>query len=174
MRTSRTTAMSRAKIKSLSQLKKIIHNLKKNSKKIVFTNGCFDLLHRGHVLYLEKAKKMGDILVVGLNSDSSLKKIKGKLRPITREKDRAEILAALECVDYVLIFSEKTPYKVIAAIKPDIIVKGADWNLKNIVGAKLVHSYGGQVIRVPFLKGYSTTTIIDKIVKRFSKTIQDN
>jgi len=132
---------------------------------VVFTNGCFDILHVGHVAYLKRARELGDVLVVGLNSDSSVRDIKGKLRPINKEADRAIVLSALYFVDFVTIFDGATPERLIRAVKPDILVKGADWKAEEIVGADFVKSYGGRVVRIPFIKGYSTTSVIDKIGK---------
>lgn len=157
--------MLKQKIKSLKHLKKIIPGLKAQRKKIVFTNGCFDLLHYGHAKYLEGAKKRGDILVVAINSDVSIKKIKGSKRPIVNEKDRLGLVAGLQSVDYVLLFSEETPLRVIKELKPDILVKGADWNRRDIVGGKFVLSYGGEVVRLKLLKGRSTTNLIKKIAR---------
>lgn len=134
-------------------------------KKIVFTNGCFDVLHAGHVRYLKKAKSLGDILIVGLNSDASVRNIKGKYRPVLPESERAEILAALEAVDYCVLFKETTPEKLIRKIVPDILVKGADWKANDIVGADIVKKNGGRVARVRLVKGKSTTNIIEKIRK---------
>jgi D-glycero-beta-D-manno-heptose 1-phosphate adenylyltransferase len=135
------------------------------TQKIVFTNGCFDILHAGHVQYLNEAKALGDILVVGLNSDSSVKRLKGNTRPINSEEDRAIVLAALESVDYVVIFEEDTPYNLIYHIKPDILVKGGDWSPQTIVGADVVIKNGGEVKSLSFKKGISSTQIIDKICK---------
>lgn len=159
--------MSRAKIKSLSQLQKITAALKNKGKKIVFTNGCFDLLHYGHTKYLQDAKNKGDVLVVALNSDASVRRIKGNKRPIVKEIDRLNVVAALESVDYVVLFSQDTPLKVIEALKPDILVKGADWNKNNIVGRDVVVGCGGKVITVKLAPGRSTTNLINKIVKIF-------
>ena len=132
-------------------------------KKVVFTNGCFDIIHAGHVRYLNKAKLLGDILVVGLNSDASVRVIKGPKRPIVPQRERAEILSALASVDYVVIFSGATPIKLIEAIKPDILVKGADWTPKDIVGADWVKKNGGRLARIKLVRGRSTTNIIKKI-----------
>lgn len=137
-----------------------IHRSEK--KKIVFTNGCFDLLHVGHVRYLQEAKSKGDVLVVALNSDASVRKLKGPTRPVQNENDRAEILAALGCVDFTLIFDEETPANVIELIRPDVLVKGGDWKIETIVGAPLVLSYGGQVLSLQFVDGKSTTKIIER------------
>ena len=155
------------KIKNLNKLKKIILALKARRKKIVFTNGCFDLLHYGHVKYLQDAKRKGDILVVGINSDSSVKRIKGKSRPVVNEKDRLRMVSALESVDYAVLFKEDTPLKTIKSIKPDVLVKGADWNKDNIVGSDIVFGYGGSVATIKFVKGYSTSNLIKQIAKRF-------
>ncbi len=133
----------------------------------MFTNGCFDILHYGHVKYLEDARHKGDCLIVALNSDSSLRRIKGKKRPIVKENDRSRVLAGLESVDYVVIFNQDTPLKTIKYLKPDIIVKGADWGLKDIVGRDEVFKYGGRTAVIKFLKGYSTTKLINKIAKEF-------
>jgi len=155
------------KIQDLRKLKKLISYFKARRKKIVFTNGCFDLLHYGHVKYLQDAKKRGDVLVVGINSDSSAKRIKGEKRPVVNEKDRLRLVAALESVDYVVLFKEDTPLKIIKFLKPDVLVKGADWNKNNIVGKDFVISYGGGVSAIKFVKGYSTSNLIKKIAKRF-------
>jgi D-beta-D-heptose 7-phosphate kinase/D-beta-D-heptose 1-phosphate adenosyltransferase len=159
--------LSRLKIKGLDKLTKIIAGLKAKGKKIVFTNGCFDLLHWGHVKYLEDAKSKGDILIVAINRDASVRRIKGTKRPIVKEKDRAGIVAALESVDYVVLFIEDTPLKVIKLLKPDILVKGADWNKINIVGADYVLSYGGRVSTIKLIQGRSTTGLIRKIAQSF-------
>lgn len=157
--------MISAKIKNINQLKKITEALKKRGKKIIFTNGCFDILHFGHVKYLEAAKKRGDVLIVGLNSDGSVRKIKGKTRPINRQNERAYILAGLASVDYVVIFSGETPYNLINTLKPDILVKGGDWQKEKIVGADIVKKQGGKIIVIPFVSGFSTTKLIQKIAK---------
>ncbi|MCS7230853.1 MAG: D-glycero-beta-D-manno-heptose 1-phosphate adenylyltransferase [Elusimicrobiota bacterium] len=146
-------------IVSLKKLKKIVKNLKDKNKKIIFTNGCFDILHLGHVRLLKKAKSLGDILIVGLNTDSSIKKIKGPTRPINSQKDRAEVLDSIKYVDYVVLFNEETPYKLISEIKPHILVKGADYKLNDIVGRDIV----SKVVRVKIVKNRSTTSIINKI-----------
>ncbi|MBU1912381.1 MAG: D-glycero-beta-D-manno-heptose 1-phosphate adenylyltransferase [Candidatus Omnitrophica bacterium] len=151
------------KIKTLPQIAGAIKKLKQKNKKIVFTNGCFDILHAGHVSYLLKAKSLGDALVVGLNSDGSVKKLKGKSRPIVAQKNRAILLAALEAVDLVVIFNDLTPLKLIKAIKPDVLVKGGDWKKENIVGFDFVESYGGKVKSLAYIKGLSTRELIDKI-----------
>lgn len=138
--------------------------LKKNQKKkIVFTNGCFDILHRGHVIYLNEAKSLGDVLIIGLNSDSSAKKLKGNDRPINNEQDRKFVLENLKMVDRVEIFFQETPLELIKAIRPDVLVKGGDWKIKNIVGHDEVISYGGEVKSLTFVGGHSSTKIINKI-----------
>ncbi len=159
--------MLRQKIKSLKSLKKIVFGLKRKGKKIVFTNGCFDILHFGHAKYLEDAKSKGDILIVGVNSDSSVKRIKGKKRPVVNESDRISLVASLESVDYALLFNEDTPLKVIQALKPNTLVKGADWKQGCIVGEDIVSKYGGRVVRIKLVKGRSTTNLINRIVKLF-------
>ena len=136
---------------------------KHNGQKIVFTNGCFDLLHIGHVTYLKEAKSLGDILVVGLNSDSSVKKLKGKERPVQNEMDRASILSELRSVDYVTIFEQDTPEKLISKISPNILVKGGDWPVEKIAGADHVLSSGGEVKTLSFVDGKSTSSILNKI-----------
>lgn len=134
-------------------------------KKIVFTNGCFDILHRGHVEYLNEAKKLGDLLVVGLNSDRSVKELKGPERPVNAENDRKFVLQNLKAVDFVQIFDEQTPLNLIKAINPDILVKGGDWKPEQIVGSEHVLTNGGEVLSLNFVDGYSTTKIIHKISK---------
>lgn len=139
------------------------NNLKRHERKIVFTNGCFDVLHFGHVLYLLKAKELGDILVIGLNSDDSVRRLKGPTRPINGEKERAFVLAALACVDYVVVFDEDTPKELIETVRPDVLVKGGDYTLDNIVGADFVTQNGGTVTTIPFVEGFSSTRIIEKL-----------
>ncbi|HYL64243.1 MAG TPA: D-glycero-beta-D-manno-heptose 1-phosphate adenylyltransferase [Candidatus Methylomirabilis sp.] len=136
---------------------------KRNGRRIVFTNGCFDLLHPGHISILEQARELGDALIVGINSDSSVRQIKGAGRPVVPEQERAEILAALECVDAVVIFDEPTPREVVARLLPDVLVKGGDWPSDQIVGREEVEAAGGRVVLVPVLSGYSTTDILRKI-----------
>ncbi len=140
-----------------------IKKLKAENKKIVFTNGCFDILHAGHVRYLKESKKFGDILIVGLNSDISVKKIKGESRPINPEMDRAEVLAGLEAVNYIVLFDETSPVKLLEEIKPDIYTKGADYTVETLPEAKTVLSYGGKIEFIKLVEGRSTTKIIDKI-----------
>lgn len=148
------------KILDRESLKKITGRLRAERKIIVFTNGCFDLLHAGHIQYLEQARKLGDVLIVGLNADRSVTSIKPG-RPINSEKNRAAVLAALAAVDYVTVFSEKTPYRLIQALKPDILVKGGDWKKEDIVGSDIVR----ETYSLPYRKGISTTKMIEKIVR---------
>ena len=136
---------------------------KRNGRRVVFTNGCFDLLHPGHLETLKKARNLGDALVVGVNSDRSVREMKGPGRPILPERERAEILAALECVDSVVIFDEPTPREIIAALLPNVLVKGGDWASDQIVGREEVEAAGGKVISIPVVAGYSTTAILEKI-----------
>ncbi len=142
-----------------------LKKLKRQKKKIIFTNGVFDIIHRGHVDYLTKAKSYGDILIIGLNSDISVKKIKGKNRPINKQSDRAAVLLALKPVDYVMIFSEETPDKLIKKIRPDVLVKGADYRISEIAGADFVKESGGKVVRIALTKGQSTSRIIKELNK---------
>jgi len=136
-------------------------------KQVVFTNGCFDILHAGHVQYLVAAKAEGDVLVVGVNSDSSMKIIKGEKRPIIPEDQRASVVAALDCVDFVTLFDEPDPYNVIKTLLPHVLVKGEDWEASDIIGADIVKSNGGNVVRIPVLPDISTSTIIERILKRY-------
>lgn len=151
------------KLVSLKELAHIRMDLKSSGKRVVFTNGCFDLLHRGHVDYLSNAKALGDVLIVGINSDESVKRIKGEGRPIVEEDDRAHIVAALASVDYVCLFGEDTPQEIIAQLVPDILVKGADWPLEKVVGREVVEAAGGSVKTIEFLPNRSTSRIIQKI-----------
>src|SRR5512136_1105600 len=145
------------KIKEKEDLRRAVEVFKKEGKRIVFTNGCFDLLHVGHVRYLEKAKTLGDILVVGVNSDRSVKELKGPLRPLLPQEERMEILSGLGCVNYVTLFDEPTPLELITALKPDVLVKGGDWSKERIVGRDVVEGSGGEVVVIPFVEGSSTT-----------------
>jgi rfaE bifunctional protein nucleotidyltransferase chain/domain len=153
------------------ELKELLELLEKvrGKKKIVFTNGCFDLLHAGHADYLNKAKSLGDILVVGINSDASVRRIKGEKRPILPQQIRAYLLDNLKPVDYVVIFEEDTPLELIKAVKPDVLVKGADWDLERIVGADFVLSYGGRVERIAFSFNISTSKVIERILGLYCK-----
>jgi rfaE bifunctional protein nucleotidyltransferase chain/domain len=154
-----------AKYKSVDDLSAMSAQARKAGRVVVFTNGCFDLVHRGHIHLLRQAKALGDILIVGLNSDVSVKTIKGPDRPIMPEADRIELIAALEMVDYVVVYSEPDPYHIIAAIKPNVLVKGGDWSADEIVGADVVEQNGGRVAVVPYLPEFSTTQIIERIRK---------
>ncbi len=136
---------------------------RKDNLKIVFTNGCFDLLHRGHVEYLAKAKSYGDVLIIGLNSDNSVKKLKGKSRPFVHEQDRGFILAGLKSVDAVVVFEEETPYSLISKIVPDVLVKGGDYSLEEVVGKNIVEENGGKVVTITFIEGNSSSSLIEKI-----------
>jgi len=151
------------KLKSLEEIKAIVLGARNDGKKIAFTNGCFDLLHRGHVHVLRAARACADLLIVGVNSDESVKQIKGPTRPVLPESDRCELLGAMEMVDFVILFNEPAPYDLIAAIRPDVLVKGGDWNSEKIIGADLVEEVGGRVVVVPYIKGFSTTEIIERI-----------
>ncbi len=151
------------KIIEFNNIKKEISRLKKDFKKIVFTNGCFDIIHAGHVSYLNEAKSLGDVLIVGINSDESVKRLKGQDRPIIGETDRAYILANIKPVDYVVIFNEDTPYNLIKEVSPDFLVKGGDYDGKDIVGKDIVETSGGKVVLIDFVKGKSTSGIIKKI-----------
>ena len=153
----------RQKIKTIEDAKKDIDRFKKDGQKIVFTNGCFDILHIGHARYLYRARELGDFLIVAVNSDRSVKAIKGPERPIINENERAEMLAALGCVDMTVIFDEDTPYEVIKLLVPDVLVKGGDWKEVDIVGADIVREAGGDVKSIAFVEGSSTTNIINRI-----------
>ena len=160
----------RQKIKAKKELRRIIVGLKTKGKRIVFTNGCFDLLHIGHVRYLEKAKALGDVLVVGVNSDSSVRKLKGRRRPILPERERAEILSGLGCVDYVALFDEINPLKLITSLQPNVLVKGGDWTKEQTVGKEVVERSGGEVVILPFVKGASTSNLIETILKKYEES----
>ena len=157
------------KIKNHIALKQITNRLKKRGKKIAFTNGCFDIIHYGHVKYLEDAKKCADILIVAVNSDSSVKRLKGSKRPLYPLRDRMRVIASLSSVDYVTSFGEDTPAEIIRFLKPDLVIKGADYQIKDIVGSDIVKSYGGKVRRIKYIKGYSVTGLIDKIIKHYDR-----
>ncbi len=155
------------KIIPRSRIKNLMGDLRKQGQKVVFTNGCFDLLHVGHIRYLRKARTLGDCLIIGLNSDRSVRSIKDPHRPLIPEDQRAEVLAALEYVDYIVLFDEADPLKVIEEIRPDVLVKGADWPMDKIIGADLVHAYGGEVRRVELVPSISTSEIIKRILSRY-------
>ena len=153
------------KVHKLKDLIKIRKKLKSEGEKVIFTNGCFDILHSGHIHIFKEAKKWGDVLIVGVNDDSSVKKIKGPFRPIFSLEDRMEILEAIEEIDYLVSFSEETPQKIIALLLPDVLVKGGDWKIGEIVGKKEVEKAGGKTVIVPYLKGHSSTEIIKRIIR---------
>lgn len=155
------------KIIERKKLAGILATLRKQGKKIVFTNGCFDLLHVGHVRYLNKAKQHGDVLVIALNTDASVRRLKGPHRPLVPQRERAEILGGLAAVDYVTFFGEETPADIIAELKPRVLVKGADYKVKDIVGNVFMKKSKGRVIRIPLAKGQSTTSLINDIVRKY-------
>ena len=152
-------------IKRFTEIEKISRRLKREGKKVVFTNGCFDILHTGHIRLLNKAKLLGDILIVGVNTDASVRRLKGKGRPFIKEKDRAEILSSLKMVDYVVLFPQDTPLELIKKIKPYILVKGSDYKTEEVVGREIVEREGGSVYIFPLVKGVSTTEIAKRIKK---------
>ncbi len=158
---------SAIKVKNLDVLASLITREKERGRKVVFTNGCFDLLHAGHVKYLQKARSLGDLLVLGLNSDASVRRLKGENRPLIDEEERAHLLAALDCIDYVVLFDENTPLRLIETLLPDILVKGGDYTREGVVGHEIVESHGGRVELVEFVDGKSTTGIIEKILQRY-------
>lgn len=151
------------KVVGLEELLVIRKRIKNEGKRVVFTNGCFDIVHRGHVEYLRKAKALGDVLVVGINTDSSVRRIKGPGRPVVDEDDRAYVLAALSPVDFVCLFGEDTPYELIRVLVPDVLVKGADWPIEKVVGKEIVEAAGGSVQTIEFLPNRSTTGILERI-----------
>jgi D-beta-D-heptose 7-phosphate kinase/D-beta-D-heptose 1-phosphate adenosyltransferase len=157
---------ARSKIKNPGELQELFAAKRQEGRRIVFTNGCFDLMHVGHLRYLEAARELGDLLVVGVNSDRSVRMIKGPKRPIISEDQRSEVVAGLHCVDLVTLFDDPDPLALIQLLKPDILVKGADWPIDKIVGASFVLDSGGDVVRIPLIPDVSTTTIIERIVSR--------
>lgn len=150
---------------SQENLLAVVNELKSQGKRIAFTNGCFDIIHAGHVKYLRDASKLGDILIVGLNSDSSVRRLKGETRPVNNQENRALVLSAIRYVDFVCRFEEDTPYKLIKSLKPDFLVKGGDWKEEQIVGSDIVAQYGGKTMSLPFYEGNSSSSIIDKMRK---------
>jgi len=150
-------------IYSLDKFLEVRTELIKTSRKLVFTNGCFDIIHKGHISYLSQAKMLGNYLVIGLNSDSSVKILKGDSRPINNQDDRAFVLDNLKPVDAVIIFDEETPFNLINSIKPDFLVKGGDWKEENIIGSDIVKEYGGTIVSLKYIDNYSTTSIFEKI-----------
>ena len=157
------------KIKKREELLRIIKDLKAKGKRIIFTNGCFDLLHVGHIRYLEEAKTLGDILIVGVNSDTSVRKLKGPKRPVLPVEERTEILSGLGCVDYITVFDELDPLALITSLQPNVLVKGGDWTKEQTIGKEVVERSGGEVVIIPFVKGASTSSIIETILKRYEK-----
>ena len=155
-----------AKVKSAAALAGIVRRAGARGRRVVFTNGCFDILHAGHVAILEQARRRGDLLVVAINSDRSVRALKGPGRPVVPQQDRARVLAGLESVDYVTIFNERTPLRLITRVRPHVLIKGADWASGDIVGRDVVEAHGGRVVRLPLLKGRSTTDVIARILKR--------
>jgi rfaE bifunctional protein nucleotidyltransferase chain/domain len=143
-------------------------SLREENKKLVFTNGVFDILHHGHVSYLKEARNLGDALIIGVNADASVRRLKGEKRPLQNEKDRAVILAALKAADCVVIFDDDTPLALIEFVLPDILVKGADWSVENVVGREAVEKHGGKVLTLPFIEGRSTTGVVETIIERYS------
>ncbi|CAB5079469.1 D-glycero-beta-D-manno-heptose 1-phosphate adenylyltransferase (EC / D-glycero-beta-D-manno-heptose-7-phosphate kinase (EC [Olavius algarvensis associated proteobacterium Delta 3] len=160
--------MSVEKILTAEQVVQRLRSHRKSGQSIVFTNGCFDLIHAGHVRYLTEAKALGDVLVIGLNSDNSVRRIKDSGRPLVAQDQRAEVLAGLSCVDYITFFDDPDPYELIRAVSPDILVKGADWEERDIIGGDLVTSSGGRVERIRLVPGISTSMIIRRILERYS------
>lgn len=154
------------KIKTAQELQSLLGILRAAGKKIVFTNGCFDIIHTGHTRYLSRAKTFGDVLVVAVNSDESVRSIKGEKRPVNGEADRMEVLAALESVDFVVLFNEPDPHRIISELQPDVLVKGGDWPVEKIIGREVVEARGGKVISAGYIEGASTTGIIGKILKQ--------
>lgn len=159
--------MRRQRVYSAQELRSLLDQLRQRGQRVVFTNGCFDLLHPGHLHTLYTAKAQGDVLVVGINADASVRRLKGEGRPILAEAERAAVLAALEMVDFVTIFAEETPLELIRLLEPDVLVKGGDWTPETVVGREVVESRGGKVVVVPYQTGFSTTAIIERILAHF-------
>jgi len=155
------------KLKTVEELLPLLAILRSSGRKIVFTNGCFDIIHTGHTRYLAKARSLGDVLIVAVNSDASVRMLKGEKRPINPEAERGEVLGALEAVDFVVFFSEPDPYRIISELQPDVLVKGGDWPIEKIIGGDIVEKRGGKVINVTYVEGASTTGIIGRIVKKY-------
>ncbi|MFQ5580313.1 MAG: D-glycero-beta-D-manno-heptose 1-phosphate adenylyltransferase [Nitrospiria bacterium] len=158
--------MKLPKVMTLADLSKQVRALQKKGQKVVFTNGCFDLIHVGHVRYLSAARALGDALIIAVNADRSVRALKGEQRPIVPQRERLEVLAALSCVDYLVLFTGKTPLRLINTLGPDILVKGGDWSLDDIVGRKEVEARGGKVVRIKVVQGASTTGLIDRILEK--------
>ena len=162
--------MSRQKITSVEDLAITRAEMRRAGQSVVFTNGCFDLLHPGHIRYLQEARSLGDVLIVALNSDRAVRELKGPSRPILNEAERAEVMAALECVSYVTIFDDVSPFAIISTLEPDILVKGGDWGVDAIIGRDVVEAAGGTVMSLPFVDGVSTSEILSRIRDRFGDT----
>jgi rfaE bifunctional protein nucleotidyltransferase chain/domain len=158
--------MAHTKLLGSVALARRLAALRRQGKRVVFTNGCFDLIHPGHVRYLRKAKQLGDVLVVGLNSDASVRRLKGPARPLVSQRDRCEVMAALEMVDFVTVFNDDTPYRLIVRLQPDVLVKGGDWTPDRIVGADIVRARGGTVRSLRFAPGYSTSRLVERITEK--------
>ncbi|MFQ5532355.1 MAG: D-glycero-beta-D-manno-heptose 1-phosphate adenylyltransferase [Candidatus Methylomirabilales bacterium] len=154
------------KLKTLEELVTITRDLRRQGRQVVFTNGCFDLLHRGHVRYLDQAKTLGDVLIVAINSDASVRTLKGPDRPVMSHEERAELVASLGVVDYVIIFEEANPERVIQELEPDVLVKGGDWPVDQVIGRQLVESRGGQVLTLPYVEGASSSELLRRIQER--------
>ncbi len=169
MRNSRAPVLLQSKIKTIPEITALAGELRESGSRIVFTNGCFDILHYGHALYLQEAAAMGDVLVVGVNGDASVRRLKGDSRPVVPQDYRAAMVAALQSVDFVVLFDGDTPYDLIKAVRPDVLVKGGDWSREEIVGADVVEAGGGKVASLDFVDGFSTSSIIDKIIRSCSK-----
>ena len=161
----RAVKSTRKATSTAADVEVLAHSVRVSGGKVVFTNGVFDLLHPGHVRYLEAARRLGDVLIVGLNSDHSVRTIKGPARPLTPEQERAEMLLALKCVDAVVLFDQQTPQHIITTVQPDILVKGADWRHDEIVGRDIVETRGGSVVRIALAEGYSTTELIRRVTR---------
>lgn len=174
MNNDRTDKIRTDKIKTEEGLMHILDGLRRSGKRVVFTNGCFDILHAGHVRYLNEAKKLGDVLVVGINTDSSVKRFKGEKRPINPEDQRAEVVAALESVDFIVLFNDRYPSRIISLLKPDVHVKAGDYTPDQMPEAGVVESYGGKVVIVELVNGISTTRIIRKIIEAYGADSDEN
>jgi len=159
--------IAKSKVFERKKLAKLLARLRNKGKKIIFTNGCFDLLHAGHVRYLNKAKQYGDVLVVAINTDASVRRLKGKNRPLVSQQERAEVLGGLAAIDYVTFFNEETPEAIISELKPQVLVKGADYKIKDIVGNLYMKKNKGRVVRIPLAKGLSSSNIINDIVRKY-------
>ena len=157
------------KLRGLGELVEIVRQRRARGHSVVFTNGCFDLIHRGHTRLLQQARELGDLLIVGLNSDASVRGLKGPSRPVLSQEERSEVLSALASVDYVVIFEEADPGRTIAALQPDVLVKGADWTKEEVVGRETVEGRGGRVVTIPLVEGSSTTGIIQRILGKAEK-----